>query len=191
MAATIDRRVARTQAAMRRALIALLRRKAYADITVQEILDEADIGRSTFYSHCSGKDQLLRLSFRRLRSELADMPPSPGSDPAPPLPFALPVIRHLAEQHDLYAAFAGGGSSELLLGELRQLVVDLARRDLKLPATGGALSAEIELQFAAGAFTALLAWWLDGRGRLAPERLDAMFQRLVRDGLAPREATVA
>jgi AcrR family transcriptional regulator len=187
MAATIDRRVARTQAAMRRALISLLRRKDYADITVREILDEADIGRSTFYAHCSGKEQLLRLSFRLLRSELAAMKPSPDSDPAPLLPFALPVIRHLAEHRDLYGAFAGSGSSELIFSELRQLVVDLARRDLQRATGGGAVPVEVELQFVAGAFTALLGWWIDGKARLAPEALDAMFQRLVRDGITARE----
>ena len=94
----IDRRVARTQRAMRAALVGLLRRKAYADITVQDILDEADIGRSTFYSHCSGKDQLVRLSFRLLRAELAAAASEERDDaPACLLPFALPVIRHLAD----------------------------------------------------------------------------------------------
>jgi AcrR family transcriptional regulator len=71
MSKKTNRRAARTQAALRGALIRLLRRKDYEDITVQEILDEADVRRSTFYAHCSGKDQLLRLSLRLLPSELA------------------------------------------------------------------------------------------------------------------------
>ncbi len=45
-------------------------------------------------------------------------------------------------------------------------------------------SPEVTLQFVAGAFTALLAWWLNGKARLAPEALDAMFQQLVGNGLA-------
>ena len=183
----IDRRVARTQRAMRAALVGLLRRKAYGDITVQDILDEADIGRSTFYSHCSGKDQLVRLSFRLLRAELAAAASEERDDaPACLLPFALPVIRHLADHRDLYGAFAGSQASDLLLGELRQLVLELARRDLKHLTIAADVPLDVALQFVAGAFTALLAWWLDGRGRLAPESLDAMFQQLIRDGLAGR-----
>lgn len=180
----IDRRVARTQRAMRAALVSLLRRKAYADITVQDILDEADIGRSTFYSHCSGKDQLVRLSFRLLRAELAEASEERDDAPACLLPFALPVIRHLADHRDLYGAFAGSQASDLLLGELRQLVLELVRRDLKHLTIAADVPLDVALQFVAGAFTALLAWWLDGRGRLAPESLDAMFQQLIRDGLA-------
>lgn len=182
----IDRRVARTQRAMRAALVGLLGRKAYADITVQDILDEADIGRSTFYSHCSGKDQLVRLSFRLLRAELAEASEERDDAPACLLPFALPVIRHLADHRDLYGAFAGSQASDLLLGELRQLVLELARRDLKHLTIAVDVPLDVALQFVAGAFTALLAWWLDGRGRLAPESLDAMFQQLIRDGLAGR-----
>jgi len=191
MAENIDRRVARTQTAMRRALMSLLRRKAYEDITVQEIIDEADIGRSTFYAHCSGKDQLVRLSFRLLRSELAVAAPSPGHEPVPLLPFALPVMRHLAEHRDLYGAFAGNRASELILGEVRQLVLELARRDLRHLLVGGGVLPEVALQFVAGAFTALLAWWLDGKARLAPETLDAMFQKLVSDGLAGHETAAS
>lgn len=183
MAENIDRRVARTQAALRGALIRLLRHKEYADITVQEILDEANIGRSTFYAHCSGKDQLVRLSFRLLRAELAAATPTEQA-PVPLLGFSLPVIQHLADHRDLYGAFAGGRVNELLFDELRQLVLDLAKRDLKhLPGSDG-IPPDVALQFVAGAFTALLAWWINSRARLAPEALDAMFQRLVGRGLA-------
>jgi len=189
MVGNIDRRVARTQAAMRGALVDLLGRKSYDDITVQEILDAADIGRSTFYAHCSGKDQLLRLSFRLLRSELAAAPAA-DDDHASPLPFALPVIRHLAEHRYLYGAFAGNRASELILGQLRHLVVELARRDLKCPGVDGGVPREVAVQFVTGAFTALVAWWLEGKARLAPEALDAMFQQLVRDGLAPKETPI-
>ena len=179
MPKAIDRRSARTQAALRGALITLLRRKEYGDITVQEILNEADVGRSTFYAHCSGKDQLVRLGFRLLRSELET-----GlslDDGTRLLGFSLPIIEHLAAHRDLYRAFSGRRASELLFGELRQLVLDLAKRDM--PGNDGVAS-EVALQFVVGAFTGLLAWWLKSGARLAPDAMDAMFQQLVRNGIA-------
>jgi AcrR family transcriptional regulator len=187
MAKQIDRRVARTQTALREALIRLLRRKDYAHITVQDILDEADVGRSTFYAHCAGKDQLVRLSFRLLRSELAAGGSSADAGPAVLLPFSLPLIRHLAEHRDLYGAFAGSRAGDLLMSELRHLVLDLAGRGLKRLPADPDMSADVVLHYVAGAFTALLAWWLNGKGRLAPEALDAMFQRLACDGLMSRD----
>ncbi len=190
MASSIDRRVARTQAAMRDALIRLLRRKPYTEITVQEILDEADIGRSTFYAHCSGKDQLFRLSFRLLRAELAAASAQPDTGPDRLLPFSLPIIRHLAEHRDLYGAFADSRGSGLLFGELRRLSLELARRDLEhLPRNGVPL--DVAQQFVGGALTTLLAWWLDGKTTLAPEALDAQFQQLVRHGVARRDSVIS
>jgi AcrR family transcriptional regulator len=60
----LDRRSARTKRALRGALTSLLRTKTYDQITVQDILNEADVGRSTFYSHCRGKEDLLRRGLQ-------------------------------------------------------------------------------------------------------------------------------
>lgn len=65
-----DRRVRRTQKLLHRALISLVLEKHYDLITIQEILDRADIGRSTFYAHFSGKDELLISGIDDLRDTL-------------------------------------------------------------------------------------------------------------------------
>jgi len=178
----VDRRILKTQAALREAFIRLLAQKNYEGITVEQILVEANVGRSTFYAHCSGKDDLLRLCFRMLQAELIDAHPSSG--PAFPLAFSLPVLRHLADHRGLYAAFSGARAGALLLDELYKLVSELARRDLaRLPQTD-TVAREIRQQFVVGAFTGLLAWWLKAKARLGPEAMDAMFQQLVSDGIA-------
>lgn len=56
----MDRRQKRTREAVFRAFTELLSHRSYSSITVQEIIDAADIGRSTFYSHFETKDDLLR-----------------------------------------------------------------------------------------------------------------------------------
>src|SRR6267378_1760564 len=66
----VDRRVQRTRRLLHKALMSLILEKKYESIRVQEILDRADVGRSTFYMHFRDKDELFFSGFRYLQSFL-------------------------------------------------------------------------------------------------------------------------
>jgi hypothetical protein len=66
----VDRRVRRTRESLHKALISLTLEKSYDSITVQEVLDRADVGRSTFYTHFQSMDELLISDTQELRRTL-------------------------------------------------------------------------------------------------------------------------
>lgn len=56
--ARADRRVTKTRRAVKDAPVRLILEKGYEAVTVQDIIDRADVGRSTFYAHFVDKDEL-------------------------------------------------------------------------------------------------------------------------------------
>lgn len=190
MAKKPDRRTLRTQTALRNALIELLRRRNYDTITVQDIIDKANVGRSTFYSHCSSKDQLFRLSFRMLRAELTEAQrvaqAGNASREKPPLTFSLPVLEHVVGHRALYPSMVRGRGREVLMSEMRLLVSELVRADLTALPGNPAVPREATTQYVVGAFMAVLAWWVERMTELSPAAVDAMFQSLTREGIGAK-----
>jgi Bacterial regulatory proteins, tetR family len=103
--AKTDRRVRRTRELLRRALFSLIQEQGYDRITVQDLLDRADIGRSTFYAHYRDKDDLLLSSFEDIRSTLAAERKAAEQTTGAPSGFLQPllvVFRHVEGHRHLW-----------------------------------------------------------------------------------------
>jgi AcrR family transcriptional regulator len=90
----MDRRAARTRAALTRALVSLVRSKGYEAATVAEVCAAADVGRSTFYAHYAGKDDLKRRAMAvHLREVIAHGGDgADGAQSGDPFGFSLPLL---------------------------------------------------------------------------------------------------
>lgn len=177
MARKPDRRALRTQTALRAAFMQLLKRRTYDAISVQDIVDEADVGRSTFYAHCAGKDQLLRLSLGLMRSELAEAQATARKlARASRLAFSLPVFEHVAAHRALYPHVMRGRAAAIFASEMRETVLQLVQTDLGT--TGRKVADDVAAHFLVGAFLEVLTWWVEKRPSLEPQEIDGLFQAL-------------
>lgn len=70
-----DRRTTRTRLALRQALRELVKEKSYATITIEEITERANVGRTTFYLHYRDKEDLFLEDFEKKLSERVENVP--------------------------------------------------------------------------------------------------------------------
>jgi AcrR family transcriptional regulator len=185
----VDRRAARTRAMLQEAHVALIMKKGYEAITIQDICDTANVGRSTFYAHYKSKDDLRRSSFEHLRKLLVDQQrdalASAGDIRVRSLGFSLALFEHARDHIHLYRALAKSRGGAIALGTIRQILCDLVRNELTATAdknSSDVIPPDLTVQYVVGAYMAVLTWWLDGGAKLPPRQIDAMFQRMTTEG---------
>ncbi|TIV70147.1 MAG: TetR/AcrR family transcriptional regulator, partial [Mesorhizobium sp.] len=172
----IDRRAARTRRALHQALLALMLRKGYEALSVQDIIDEADVGRSTFYAHYTGKEDLLRSGFQMLRQELNEASAARAGAEASgddPLGFSTAMFDHAARYADHYRTMIGGRGGAVTENEIRLILSEIVRQELP-SILHGDVPRDFVVQFIVGAFLTALNWWFERKPKLLPSQVDAM-----------------
>jgi AcrR family transcriptional regulator len=180
----IDRRSARTRRLLHEALMRLIVRKDYDAITVQDLLDEADVGRSTFYAHFAGKDELLRKGFERLRQELSlGTQRSVNQGNVTPLAFSSVMFAHAAQYKENYRAMVGSYGGAIVRAEIRRVLLGFVEPELDRPIHYG-IPTDLVARFIVDGFQTVLEWWLDRHPELDPAKVDRMFRQMVLASLA-------
>lgn len=180
----------RTRSTLHEAFHALILKKKYEAITVDEICEKANISRSTFYDHYKSKDDLKRRGLEELRRQLLEQHrghTSGGHPKGELLRFTLTMFEHARDHLDHYRALVGSRGGAIALETIRRTLSDLVHEELTQIAnkeTTDAIPRELVAEYIVGAYMAVLIWWLDGGTRLPPRQIDAMFRRLAFDGLA-------
>jgi AcrR family transcriptional regulator len=185
-----DRRVQRTKQHLRAALLSLVKERGFEVLTVQDILDLANVGRATFYAHFDNKEDLLVSGFDGLRTSLKDLQGRarlrPVSSDEQLLAFTKEIFAHIAEYRSVFRAMVGKPSGILVQQLLQKIVVELVRSDIKALAGQRAshpLHAEAVVEFVAGGFFGLAMLWAGGRLPLSVEELDGLFRQLTIPGV--------
>jgi AcrR family transcriptional regulator len=190
MTPATDRRIRRTRTLLHQALIELILEKGYGRITVQDILDRADIGRSTFYSHYRDKDALLLDGgLDHLKAMIADAAagdPDAAGAQTPLLHPALVIFRLADGNRRLYRALIGGRGSELAARTARTMLSAVFAEHLRtrLPARDGP-QLDITVAFLVNGLMGLLTWWLDNQAPLSAEQMHDRFEQLATHGIQP------
>ncbi|WP_292075439.1 TetR/AcrR family transcriptional regulator [Mesorhizobium sp.] len=184
-AGSIDRRVARTRSLLQQALYKLTAEKGYAAVTVEDICREANVGRSTFYTHYPDKECLRKaridehMKAMRARGDARNSRPN-----ARGFAFSGPAFEHAHATREMHRALMGGKKREMP-EEIRGWISGLVRRELASIQGDNESGARLEIatRFIVGAFFEVMHWWLDEDTKLSPAQVDQIFQQLAFDGM--------
>lgn len=177
----LDRRVLKTKAALRDAMLALMAQKGWDEMTIQEICDEANVGRSTFYVHYQSKDDLLSEGMNDLRDVLAGQV---AKLDGPSLHFLAGLLEHMAEQREVFKAAIGRRSGHGVARRFKEMVIQLVEIELKRRRHPAAKSPWVA-RFVAGGIVDAMAWWVDAPKAPAIKDMERELDQLAKAALEP------
>jgi len=188
----MDRRQKKTRQSVFHAFTSLLESKTYSNITVQEIIDRADIGRSTFYAHFETKDDLLRELcaelFGHIISSAMDCTHTHGlySDGEAPESVFCHLLQHLQENDNGILALLSCESSEIFLRYFKNSLDELIRMQFieQVQTTDAGIPQDFLINHITGSFVEMVLWWIKGHMKYAPEELDLYFRAVMEPALS-------
>src|SRR6266567_6951361 len=180
-----DERIRRTHDRLGSALVQLIQEKPIDDVTVQEVLDRASVGRSTFYLHFRDKNDLLLSQLEKFLEMMSTVLSIRKEESHRVVPV-VELFAHIGNQKKIYRALAESGRLndffDLAQGYFARGIERRLRESRRcshllhheLGARAYALAASL---------LALLKWWLDRGAKESPQSMDELFHRMVWEGV--------
>jgi AcrR family transcriptional regulator len=181
----LDARASRTRNRLGMAFLELIHERRIEDVTVQDVLDRAGVGRSTFYLHFRDKNDLLLSQLERFLEHMSTVL-SVNKEKSPRVAPVTEMFDHLEQQRKLYCILRDSGrltdffdlAQDYFARGIEQRLIDSGRiaklSKSELAARANAL---------AGSLLSLLRWWMDRVEKESAAKMDGMFHRMVWNGL--------
>jgi len=188
---TVDRRVARTRRALQAALIQLILKQGYDSVTIEEITDHADLGRTTFYLHFRDKEDLFMQAIDTICEEfikqhenllaLTDNPENALNKLQLNLDQRIlyHIFVHARENADLYRVMLRGEGGVKASRRFANIIKDeTIKRLKKVPNTKSKVPLDLFAVFFTGTLIELVTWWLEEDQPYPIEDMVENFQQL-------------
>jgi len=175
-----DRRSQRTRHLLSAALVELIKEKDYNGITVSDIIERANVGRSTFYAHYRDKDDLFVGELDRVIEFLSHRIPDQKEMPFFP---SLGLFHHVGEEYELYKSLLWGPGIDLLIKHLQKSLTKRIEQGLQESRKEFNVPIPILANFIGGSFLTLLQWWLENKMIYPPEEMNEIFKKLTLAGI--------
>ncbi len=174
----MDRRQRKTRTAIFQAFTDLLEQKTYSALTVQDIIDAADIGRSTFYAHFETKDELLKAMCTEIfahvfSEEIMQEAHHDFSDRDSFKDRLTHILCHLQEKQQSIRGIFSGECGEIFMRYFREYLFQVFDRHLP---DDGEVPRAYRLNHAVSSFAETVRWWFrEHNNAYTPEEVSAFY----------------
>lgn len=150
-------------------------------ITVEAICEHGAIGRSTFYTHFKGKDDLKRSAIDHLHAELLGSQTQTGR--SPDFAFSRTLFEHAKRHARDYQTLSRGRGARVVLSRIKQIVTPLVRKELlrQCALTSNVRDdriVELQVIYIVGALIALLTHWLGEGAHIESKEMARLFSQM-------------
>ena len=176
-----DRRTMRTRSALKDALIQLILEKHYEEITVQDIIDRANVGRSTFYAHFHDKEDLLISDWEKFLDKFVRHISWKNAGIERFVPMRE-LFLHLKDFHHFYRALVRSSKIDRMFKTGIAYLsknIEKSLTDFLTAKPQPLIPLPILANHLASAIFEQLKWWLDNNMPYPPEKMDEIFHALV------------
>ena len=183
----MDRRQQKTRAAIFSAFTSLLAGKSYTRITVQEIIDAANVGRTTFYAHFETKEDLLKAVCEELFGHIivsaVDCTHTHGlySDGTAPESVFCHLLQHLQENDQNIIGLLSCESSEIFLRYFKNSLNQLVQTQFvgQSRCANQNIPQDVLINHISSSFVEMVLWWIKGHMKQTPAELDQYFRAVI------------
>lgn len=178
----MDKRQQKTRAAISEAFLKLLEKKSYNNITVQEIIDTANIGRSTFYAHFETKDKLLKEMCTEIFDHVfgEDLQKEDAHDfSGEKCTFEdkiTHILYHLLEKRKTIKGILSCESGELFMHFFKEYLAQIFAAHINISAAE--IPEEYVLNHMVSSFAETVRWWMGVGKSYSPEKIAGFYLRL-------------
>jgi AcrR family transcriptional regulator len=181
-----DARIRRTHERLGAALVSLIQEKPIDNVTVQQVLDRASVGRSTFYLHFRDMNDLLLSQLEEFLETMSTSLSIRKEESHRVLPVAEMFAHIGSKNNKIYRALADSGRLndffDLAQGYFSRGIEQRLRESKRVPKVPPRELAA-RASALAGSVLSLLRWWLDRGAKEPPRYMDELFHRIVWNGL--------
>lgn len=175
----MDRRRKRTQDAIFDAFTSLVETKEYSAISIQEIIDKANIGRSTFYTHFNTKEDLVKslceMLFEHIFESALSGEHTHGDFKSENNKASVlcHMIHHLEENDHHILTLMSCDSRGIFTGYFKAGLKELLQKEI--PISNSDMPKDFVYNHLASSFIEMIEWWLRNGKKENPDDLEKYF----------------